>query len=521
MARFSLEGETLGKYQILEPLGSGGMSRVYRAYHAQLDRYVAVKVLRSDLVEDETFTARFRREAQSVAALRHPNIVQVYDFDIQEDLTYMVMELLDGDSLKTRLNDYRVRSEPMPLGEMIHILLDILDGLAYAHEMGMVHRDIKPANILLTRRGQAVLADFGIAQIVGQTRHTMSGALMGTLAYIAPEQGLKGECDARSDLYSLGIVLYEMLTQHPPYDADTPLAILMKHLNDPLPLPSEGETAVPVAFERVLLKALAKQPEDRYQTATEMADALQQVAAQLRIELPAQISPPLSFTTRESPSESIAVASGQDRQKLARLPFAADVTDPVLGNKLKEELMTYKSPTLLNRLERVGNRFPRAGRFFDSIQEQAEWSQTSLTKVILNSIFIFIAGNFVITSIIGIFDAWNIYDRIWPYNFFLISWGLALILRYTGAPAMLIPTGFMFGNALLLSFYALTDNWNLWDRLWPLEPLLIIWVITTALRLRDNHVHPEKWLNGFAAKVGRVSLIASLVVVFLGMISSL
>ena len=179
----------------------------------------------------------------------------------------MVMELLEGDTLATRLNDYRARSERMPLGEVVRVLLDVLDGLAYAHSEGMIHRDVKPANVLLTRRGQAVLTDFGIAQIVGGTKYTVTGALMGTLAYMAPEQGLEGHCDARSDLYSLGIVLYEMLTGEPPFDAETPLAILMKHVNDPLPLPRQIEPGIPLSLERVVLKVLSKRPQDRYQSA--------------------------------------------------------------------------------------------------------------------------------------------------------------------------------------------------------------------------------------------------------------
>ncbi|MGD2166433.1 MAG: serine/threonine-protein kinase, partial [Anaerolineae bacterium] len=217
----TLEGRMLGKYRLLEPLGRGGMARVYRAYHPQLDRYAAVKVLRSDLVEDEAFPARFRREAQAVAALRHPNIVQVFDYDVTDDVSYMALELLEGDSLKRRLHDHRIRGESLPLGEVVRILLDVLNGLAHAHSEGMTHRDIKPGNILLTKRGRAVIADFGIAQMVGGPRQTVPGAMLGTMNYMAPEQGLEGQSDARSDIYSVGVVLYEMLTQRTPFEADT------------------------------------------------------------------------------------------------------------------------------------------------------------------------------------------------------------------------------------------------------------------------------------------------------------
>ncbi len=273
-----LEGQTLGKYRILDPLGRGGMAQVYRAYHPQLDRYVALKILRSDLVEEKEFLARFKREARAVAALRHPHIVQIYDFDVQNDLYYMVMELLEGDSLKAHLNFVRGIGERLPLGDTVRIFNDALEGLGYAHGEGVIHRDLKPANIMLTRSGRAVLTDFGIAQIVGATQYTVSGALMGTLSYMAPEQGLEGICDARSDIYSMGIAYYEALTGTVPFDADTPLAILMKHINDPLPMPRTLNPGIPEPFERVALKALAKHAEDRFQSATEMTDSLTKAA---------------------------------------------------------------------------------------------------------------------------------------------------------------------------------------------------------------------------------------------------
>ncbi|NIV33801.1 MAG: protein kinase, partial [Anaerolineae bacterium] len=208
---------------------------------------------------------------------------------------------------------------------------------------GMVHRDVKPGNILLSRSGQAVLTDFGIAQIIGGTRYTVSGALMGTLNYMSPEQGLEGQCDARSDIYSLGIVLYEMLTGDPPFDADTPLAILMKHVNDPLPPPRKMEPSIPRPLERVVLKALAKRREQRYQSADEMAQALRKAVKKARIELPERISLPLSFTTMEAPSESVAVLSGTAREKVVDAEFAVEDTDAHLGARLAAEAAAVSS----------------------------------------------------------------------------------------------------------------------------------------------------------------------------------
>src|SRR5512140_186067 len=320
MSPSNLEGMTLGKYRILEPLGRGGMAQVYKAYHPQLDRYVAIKILRSDLVESNEFLARFRSEAHAVSGLRHANIVQVFDFDMQDDYYYMVMELLEGDTLRTLLNNYRVHNQRMPLAEVVRILKDALNGLCYAHDEGIIHRDLKPANIMLTKKGQAVITDFGIAQIVGNTQHTVSGALMGTLNYMAPEQGLKGICNSCSDIYSLGIVLYEMLTGYTPFDADTPLAILMKHLNDPLPIPTQIDPTLPSALEMIVLKALAKDPDDRFQTADEMAEALRHAADNLSTDERPTVLPPGGFPQQ-------AVFSGTSRKQITDHRFADADTD--------------------------------------------------------------------------------------------------------------------------------------------------------------------------------------------------
>jgi serine/threonine protein kinase len=507
----SLEGQNLGKYRVLEPLGRGGMARVYRAYHPQLDRYVAVKVLRSDLVEEKEFLARFQREARAVASLRHPNIVQVFDFDVQDDLYYMVMELMEGDTLATRLHEYRARGERMPWGEMIRILLDVLDGLAYAHSEGMIHRDVKPANVLLTKRGQAVLTDFGIAQIIGGTRYTVSGALMGTLVYMAPEQGLEGQCDVRSDIYSLGIVFYEMLTGEPPFDAETPLAILMKHVNDPLPLLRKTDPTIPKQFERVVLKALAKKPQDRHQSAGEMAEALHAAANRAKVELPAQIALPASVTTAEDPSGSVAVISGTDRDKVRDAAFAVDDTDASLGQRLAAEAAAIESAEHPAR-----DRKPAPPR--------AKPKPTPSTRprpgrdAILNAIGQLVGFNLLAVMVGLVTGWWGTLGRGWPVELLLVGLLLGAIMGTTGSIWLLIPAGIVLGNGFLFSFYALTGAWRWWAFLWPLEPLLIAGVVLYTIRLAGEPDAARQMAYRLAEAFRRPTLAVAIAVALLGLI---
>lgn len=523
----SLEGKTLGKYRVLEPLGSGGMARVYRGYHPQLDRFVAIKVLRSDLVEDDLFLTRFRREAQSVANLRHPNIVQVHDFDVQDDTTFMVMELLDGDTLHTRLNDYRVRDEHMPWGEMVRILLDVLDGLAYAHQEGMIHRDIKPANILLTRSGQAVLADFGIAQIVGGTRHTVTGALLGTLNYMSPEQGLKGISDARSDIYSLGVVFYEMLTRQPPYNADTPLAILMKHVNDPLPLLREMNPDIPAPFERIVLKALAKQPEDRYQRATEMAEALRRSAAEAAITLPSQISLPLSFTTQAAPAESVAVFSGTARARLQNAEFAAQDTSATQFTDWDARLSDLKaqepSPSVVIY---TSGRFPfffatvikkrlkhPAVQRIDRLLRVVEMNAlgVGVGRAIVNGIGFIIIGNLLLTMISGTRGISHFFSVGWPVELFLMSGILLYMMATIKTIWLFIPAGIVIGNAFLMSYYTITGNWEHWGFLWPIEVLIPLGVVLFTVNIAHDYDRSRQMSTEIGFKLGRVALVSAII----------
>ncbi|MFW6135972.1 MAG: protein kinase domain-containing protein [Chloroflexota bacterium] len=463
-ATSGLQGRTIGKYRILEPLGRGGMARVYRAYHPQLDRYVAVKVLRADLLDDEasdagSWRARFQREARAVAALRHPNVVRVYDFDVEGNLSYIVMECLEGDSLKTRLNDYRVRGERMGLGEVVRILLDVLNGLAYAHCEGMVHRDLKPANVLLTRRGDAVLSDFGIAQIVGGTRHTVPGALMGTVSYMAPEQGREGRSDRRSDVYSIGVIFYEMLVQRPPFEADTPLAVLMKHLNDPLPLPREIDPLIPEPFERVILKALAKDPDHRYQSAAEMARGLREAAQQAEVELPDRISLPLSFTTPEAPSDSVAVFSGAEREGMGAVDFADDDTQAAPGEPSASEF---------------------AGDFeHRPLLSDAPWP-------ILMAAGVPLAVNIVAFAAAALVGWEQVFSIAWPAELLLVAGSLSLVMAIVEAIRMLAPVGIVAGNAPIFLYCTLTGNWRHWIFLWVFDLWLMVGMVWLTVWLKRH-----------------------------------
>lgn len=271
MSVLFLIGKTLGKYQIVEHIGHGGMAEVYKARHVQLDRMVAIKVLHPFLADESGFVARFRREAKIVATLRHQNIVRVYDFDHDEDLDiyYMVMEYIEGESLKKRLE-----GGPLPIGEALSITAAIADALDYAHQRGMVHRDIKPANILFTTENVPVLTDFGIARMLSVTGLTASGAMVGTPAYMAPEVGMGDAGSVASDVYSLGVVLFEMLTGRPPFVAETPMGVIMQHINEPAPTLSQFIINPMPALESVVQRCLAKKPEERYASAQELAQHL-------------------------------------------------------------------------------------------------------------------------------------------------------------------------------------------------------------------------------------------------------
>ncbi len=262
-------GQTLGPYRIINQVGQGGMATVYKAYQPSMDRNVAVKVLPSQLAQSPEFTQRFQQEARIIARLEHAHILPVFDYGESEGIAYFVMRYLDAGTLKDKME----AGSPLPLSEIDRLFSQLADALSYAHSQGVIHRDLKPANALIDSRGNLFLTDFGIAKILesASPRLTQTDAIMGTPAYISPEQAQAQKVDQRSDIYSLGIILYEMVIGQVPYTADTPLAVILKHVTHPLPLPSSVKTDIPEAIEQVLLKALAKNPDDRFATVAEFA----------------------------------------------------------------------------------------------------------------------------------------------------------------------------------------------------------------------------------------------------------
>jgi serine/threonine-protein kinase len=308
------------RYELGEILGFGGMSEVHLARDQRLHRDVAIKVLRADLARDPSFYLRFRREAQNAAALNHPAIVAVYDTGEAETTTgplpYIVMEYVDGVTLR----DIVHTDGPMPVKRAIEVIADACQALNFSHQHGIIHRDVKPANIMISKTGAVKVMDFGIARAIADANSvTQTAAVIGTAQYLSPEQARGEKVDARSDVYSLGCVLYEILTGEPPFVGDSPVAVAYQHVReDPIP-PSQRHDGIPPELDAVVLKALAKNPDNRYQTAAEMRSDLVRVHSGEQPEAPkvftdAERSSLLSAPTHDHRTEPIdPVARPQPR----------------------------------------------------------------------------------------------------------------------------------------------------------------------------------------------------------------
>ena len=324
------------RYTLVDVLGGGGMAKVYLAHDNVLDRHVALKVLREEYADDEGFVERFRREAKNAASLTHPSIVQIYDQGRSEDGSYYIaMEHVPGGTLKERI----AREGPLSPAEAVGIASQVAEALRVAHDRGIVHRDIKPHNVLLSTSGEAKVADFGIARAASSRTITETDLVLGTAAYMSPEQVGGERVGPASDLYSLGVVLYEMLTGELPYRAEDPIATAMQHLNRPPPHPRDANPAVPEELDAMTAKLLAKDPADRYASAAELADDLSRIRdglAPLAVGLADQETarmPQDTGTTRTdpiAPGESSRPPASPGSRRRALLPLVALLLGAVL-----------------------------------------------------------------------------------------------------------------------------------------------------------------------------------------------
>jgi serine/threonine protein kinase len=357
------QGDVLGPYEIVALVGQGGMATVYSAYHSRLDRHVAIKMMHQSLKQDPSFSARFEREARIIARLEHPNIIPIYDFDEHEGNPYLVMKFVEGQTL-----DKRLESGAIPLEDIVEMMDTVAGALTYAHEQGVLHRDIKPSNIVIDESGTPYLTDFGLARLLSGGTSTLSqGTMIGTPHYISPEQALgQSELDARTDVYSLGVVLYELVVGRVPFAGDTPFSIVHDHIYTPLPMPSEINAEVPSQVEAVLVRALAKDPNERYASAVELMAAFRQALAESNLIAlnPDRAQPVTAPATRYQPVKDDSVQLNVDVQRDKR---------PRGRARRQKEFELNFGQFNVQDLERFGEEIGRrAESWAESVEEWAE-----------------------------------------------------------------------------------------------------------------------------------------------------
>ena len=316
------------RYEILEKIGSGGMAEVFKGKDHKLNRFVAIKVLKDEFVEDKNFVRKFKEEAQAAAALAHPNIVNVYDVGDEQNIFYIVMELVEGITLKT----YIEKKGRLTVKEATSIAIQVASGLEIAHNNQIVHRDIKPQNIIISREGKVKVTDFGIAKSISSNTNTADA--MGSVHYTSPEQARGGYSDAKSDIYSLGIVMYEMVTGRVPFDGETTVVVAVKHLQEDMVSPRVYASDVPVSLEHIILKCTEKSPDRRYGSAAELIADLKQ----------SLLTPDVNFVKEIVPDGAKTVAITRDeiskiKRETGRIPATSDDAESRYAylDRLKEE----------------------------------------------------------------------------------------------------------------------------------------------------------------------------------------
>jgi serine/threonine protein kinase len=424
----------LGKYRVLEPIASGGMARVYRAIQPPLDRVVAIKVLRR--VEDNPDElVRLRREAEALAAIRHPNVVQVLDYDVHDGQPFLVMELIDGETLHTLLLN---GMQPLPIGAIARFGVEVLLAVDAIHQAGVIHRDLKPGNLLVTRSGKVVVADFGIALRAEDSHAVPAHYLTGTASFMAPELGLHGQASRASDLYAVGVLLYQLTTGQLPYAADTPRALIRAHADLPIPEPATHRPNLPPSLAAVIKRALAKLPGDRYASAGDMRLALEEALASAAIPLPPAFEPP---ETAWIPP----VVSGADRDQLTRSSWTDE--DTLIGRGSRS---------------RIG---------------------------LGQSVFIALAALFVVHGVVvataGMLGRLIFVASIaWPVEIFWVALFFSLMQRARPKAGFLIVAVPALLIGMLFSYFTVTQNWHEWW--WWLFAAVAIFSVVITLATRPN-----------------------------------
>ena len=382
----NLEGKILGnRYEIIEKIGNGGMATVYKAKCHVLNRYVAVKVLRDEFTTDEEFIKRFRIEAQSAASLTHPNIVSIYDVGNEGNLYYIVMELIKGKTLKEIITEER---GPLPWKWSVNIVIQIASALEMAHKNNIVHRDIKPHNIIITEDGVAKVTDFGIAKAVSNSTITALGTTIGSVHYFSPEHARGGFTDAKSDLYSLGVVMYEMLTGKVPFDADTPVSVALKHMQEMPVEPKELNQNIPQSVNDIIMKAMQKDANLRYQSATEMLKDLNEALKSPEANF-VQIGENVNAATQRISTQEIQEAERKAKEndkkpnKFKEVILKHKVLSAILGAILLFFLVFGLSSLIFNAAFPKEVQLPN---FVNMTQEEAEQTAEELNlKLVVES----------------------------------------------------------------------------------------------------------------------------------------
>ncbi len=329
------------RYEIIRAIGEGGMANVYLAKDTILDRKVAVKILRGDLAEDEKFVRRFQREAISASSLNDPNIVEVYDVGEDDGKYFIVMEYVQGLTLKQLIK----KRGSLTLPEVVDIMLQLTSAVAHAHESYIIHRDIKPQNVVILEDGRVKIMDFGIAVALNAGEFTQTNSVMGTVYYIPPEQANGGAATTRSDIYSLGILMYELVTGHVPFKGENPVEVAIKHMNEPIPSICEYDPEMPQSIENIILRASAKNPKNRYESAWDMHDDLETALDKNRFNEPKVIYkyPEKNFEDKEMPREGRAArnAEKEENKKDKRMNKALIVVGTIVGVLIAAMLFVF------------------------------------------------------------------------------------------------------------------------------------------------------------------------------------